>query len=181
MGSLRITLATASETFTHDTFKDSVIIGRSADCAFSIPRENLSREHCLIEKNFNDFFITDLNSKNGVTIDGRRLVPEQRQQILENSTIMLSDQYILKINPKDMEVLPGGELLTDFEGDLEIEAIAEREELPPLPPRPRRTPAPRIQENTKSKADKEAENELFKMILGFVVILGLVMLYLYKS
>lgn len=55
-----------------------VTVGRSNKCDFMIADESLSRQHCLIELENGEFYITDLGSSNGVFIDGDRLPANTR-------------------------------------------------------------------------------------------------------
>jgi hypothetical protein len=57
------------------TTKDEVIIGRSNRCDLVILEEALSRQHCMVEFKNGEFFVTDLNSANGVYIDSQRIEP----------------------------------------------------------------------------------------------------------
>lgn len=59
--------------------KTSMILGRSQKCDFVIPDDSLSRNHCQIDFEDGDFFITDLGSSNGVQIDGKRIPPNVRK------------------------------------------------------------------------------------------------------
>jgi len=68
--------------------KNEVTIGRSDKADFPVKDEALSRHHCLVELDNGEFFITDLNSTNGVTIDGKRLNPQFRT--LFNTFMQLS-------------------------------------------------------------------------------------------
>jgi pSer/pThr/pTyr-binding forkhead associated (FHA) protein len=58
--------------------KEQVSFGRSQKCDIIIAEEALSRQHCLIELHQGEFFITDLNSSNGVYIDGNRIPSQTR-------------------------------------------------------------------------------------------------------
>jgi pSer/pThr/pTyr-binding forkhead associated (FHA) protein len=49
------------------------IIGRSSKCDVVIPHEGLSRQHCLIQIEDSEIFVTDLDSTNGVFVDGARI------------------------------------------------------------------------------------------------------------
>ncbi len=63
----------------HDIQKDSIVIGRSPHCDIVVPFEGFSRKHCKIEiNNETQVFITDLDSANGVSIDGAKIPPETR-------------------------------------------------------------------------------------------------------
>jgi pSer/pThr/pTyr-binding forkhead associated (FHA) protein len=58
--------------------KSKVIIGRSKTCDIVIADEGLSRQHCQIEIEGGEFFITDLGSANGVFLDSKRIEPNVR-------------------------------------------------------------------------------------------------------
>jgi hypothetical protein len=64
-----------------DFDKSSVTIGRSTKADFVIIDEALSRLHAQIDDDNGDFYITDLASSNGVTIDGNRLPPNQKTKV----------------------------------------------------------------------------------------------------
>ncbi len=44
---------------------NQVKIGRSRSCELRIPDSRISREHCVIRKFNNKYFISDLDSRNG--------------------------------------------------------------------------------------------------------------------
>lgn len=54
------------------------IIGRSVKCDVLVPDESLSRQHCQIEIENGNFFVTDLGSANGVFINGTRIDPNTK-------------------------------------------------------------------------------------------------------
>jgi hypothetical protein len=58
--------------------KTSVIVGRSEACDIIIPHKGISRRHCKIELEDNKFYITDLDSSNGVFINGQKIPPNER-------------------------------------------------------------------------------------------------------
>jgi pSer/pThr/pTyr-binding forkhead associated (FHA) protein len=68
--------------------KNSVTIGRSNKCDFIIAHEGISREHLQLECTDGYFYVKDLNSKNGVYIDGTKI--EANQRILYLSTLTLT-------------------------------------------------------------------------------------------
>lgn len=57
--------------------KDSCVIGRSAQCDVVIPHESISRRHCQIDYRNGEFYVTDLGSINGVTVDGQKITPNK--------------------------------------------------------------------------------------------------------
>jgi pSer/pThr/pTyr-binding forkhead associated (FHA) protein len=53
-------------------------IGRGTRCNLAVPDDDLSREHAEFERRWDGVFVRDLNSKNGVSLLGERLVGERR-------------------------------------------------------------------------------------------------------
>lgn len=60
------------------THKSSVIVGRSPKCDLVIPHDSISRQHCQIDFIKDQFFITDLGSSNGVSINGQKITPQRK-------------------------------------------------------------------------------------------------------
>ena len=58
-----------------EIFKYPFTIGRSSQCDIVISHEGMSRRHCLIENRNGEIYITDLNSVNGVLVDGQKIAP----------------------------------------------------------------------------------------------------------
>lgn len=54
------------------------VIGRSPKCEIVIQHEGLSRQHCVIEMIEGDVYMTDLDSTNGVYVDGQRIQPSHK-------------------------------------------------------------------------------------------------------
>ena len=55
--------------------KKVIIVGRSSQCDVVIPHEGMSRKHCQIELKGSSIIVTDLQSTNGVFIDGAKIEP----------------------------------------------------------------------------------------------------------
>jgi pSer/pThr/pTyr-binding forkhead associated (FHA) protein len=80
-----------------DVPKDEVKIGRSDDNDIVIPNSSISRYHCLIKKENNHYFITDLGSHNGTFINGVKIEAKKVVEFRKDSVISLS-QTKLKIS-----------------------------------------------------------------------------------
>lgn len=52
---------------------DRVVLGRSKDCAFSVPYKLLSREHAELWLEDGHLYVRDLNSANGCFVNGQRV------------------------------------------------------------------------------------------------------------
>lgn len=71
------------------TDKTCVIVGRSPKCDLIIPHEAISRQHCQIEFINDRFYITDLGSSNGITIDGKKIPPNTKTSFTSKSQLTL--------------------------------------------------------------------------------------------
>jgi len=84
--------------------KSSFTVGRSSKCDVVIPNEGLSREHCLIEIDGGEVFITDFGSANGVLIDDQKIPANQRTSYNPSFSLSLGSIEVVKFDvesPKD--------------------------------------------------------------------------------
>ena len=110
---IKITLTPAEGEKIEKSFEgNSITIGRSKTCTFTVNSESLSRQHCLIELVNGEFYITDLGSTNGVYIEGTRIEPHQR--------IRFNNFLNLQISNYDFQVV-----------ELEDDTVFSQHKLPP--------------------------------------------------
>ena len=57
-----------------ELIEEKIIIGRSPDCDIQFPVDNISRKHASIYFHNEEYFIEDLNSTNGIYINGVKSV-----------------------------------------------------------------------------------------------------------
>jgi hypothetical protein len=57
----------------HELPRHAVTIGRSKDCEIRLPDPNVSRRHAEIRPDGNGWTIVDLDSTNGIEVDGKRV------------------------------------------------------------------------------------------------------------
>jgi hypothetical protein len=57
----------------YDLTKTSVVIGRSKDCDIRVSDPNISRQHAEIRQEGSTYWIVDLDSTNGTSVNGRAL------------------------------------------------------------------------------------------------------------
>jgi hypothetical protein len=57
----------------YDLTKPSVVIGRSKDCDIRVSDPNISRQHAEIRQEGSTYWIVDLDSTNGTSVNGRAL------------------------------------------------------------------------------------------------------------
>jgi pSer/pThr/pTyr-binding forkhead associated (FHA) protein len=69
----------------------SWLIGRSPNCAITIPNPSVSRCHAVIGRSATGgFYITDVGSSNGTFVNRRRLAPLERRPLRDGDLIGLS-------------------------------------------------------------------------------------------
>ena len=76
-----------------ETEKETINIGRSTDNDFVVPFDDFSRKHCQVTFKGDYAFIQDLGSKNGVSIDGKRIPPHQQFPIYLTSRVLLANLF----------------------------------------------------------------------------------------
>lgn len=79
--------------YSFDTEEDTINIGRSSDNDFVIPLDDFSRKHCQVTFKGNYAFIMDCGSKNGVSIDGKKIEPNRQYPIYANSQVVLANLF----------------------------------------------------------------------------------------
>ena len=107
----------------HNLGKDRTVVGRASACDLSVATTNISREHCLLIRKEDGWYVEDLNSSNGTYVNKEKLAAPR------------------KLTEKDV-VKAGAVRLTFHAGDiaqveaLEIEARSSGEDGddPPTPP-----------------------------------------------
>lgn len=85
--------------------KDSAIIGRSSKSDVVVGDDALSRSHCQVDYDGENFFITDLASANGVTIDGNKIEPNKRVKFSSFEEVQLGPHEISVVY-EDVEQKP---------------------------------------------------------------------------
>jgi len=96
MASTQISLTTIlNGRVTHrlESVKDRVLIGRSADCDLRIDSADVSRMHAAIVAKSGRYFLEDLGSSNGTSLNGRPV----RNAELRNGDIVQIGDYSLHV------------------------------------------------------------------------------------
>ena len=70
----------------HELAKERVVIGRSKDCDIRLDDPNVSRRHAEVRREGSAYWVVDLESTNGVTVNGRRM---KRSQLEDGDRITL--------------------------------------------------------------------------------------------
>lgn len=107
------------EIMTFESDKETITIGRSRDNDFVMPYDDFSRKHCQITLKGEYAFIMDLGSKNGVSIDGRKIPPNEPMPIYTTSRVVLANLFEF--------TLPDGTFIReDVIGDIILEEPIKR-------------------------------------------------------
>jgi pSer/pThr/pTyr-binding forkhead associated (FHA) protein len=182
--SFKLTITSPTQTYTYNSADKSIVIGRSLKCSFNIPREDLSREHCLLELKDNEIYITDLDSKNGITVDQVRIPSQIPTQITPSSFVVLSKVYILKLNLGEdrtksetdalRTTVPEISMITDLAS---VEKLANHIKLQGAKEKRRKQLLTKANRSTKENPLEYSNlRESIKMVIGFIVIVA-AMLY----
>lgn len=86
--------------------KDRTVVGRASACDLAVPTTNLSREHCLVVRKDDGWWVEDLNSSNGTWVNRDRIEGPRK----------LAEKDIVKA---------GAARLTFHEGDIEKVEVLE--------------------------------------------------------
>jgi len=76
----------------HAVDKASTLIGRSKDCDIRLTDPNVSRRHAELRQEGTSYWILDLGSTNGVTVNGRR---QQRAQLQNEDRITVGSTELV--------------------------------------------------------------------------------------
>jgi hypothetical protein len=76
----------------HKIDKGSVVIGRSKDCDIRLADPNVSRRHAELRHEGAAYWILDLGSTNGITVNGRR---QQRAQLTNEDRITVGSTELV--------------------------------------------------------------------------------------
>jgi hypothetical protein len=74
--------------------KGEAVIGRGEDCGICLPLASISREHSKIEYKLGTFIATDMQSKNGLIVNGRSV----RRVALRSGDVIQLGQGILRLD-----------------------------------------------------------------------------------
>lgn len=157
---IEIKLFDTKETLSHKFKGQRCVIGRSSKADICLKREELSRTHLQIENDNGEIYITDLNSANGVTIDGHRIQAGVRIlynaifpiEIAETISITISQENVVK------ESSPVSEISYDSKSNAATRSFSSL---------PKRT------EKTSKEDDKEKNSKKYFPLIFVVGILGI--------
>jgi hypothetical protein len=84
MGLAREKISLVTDGRTYEVNKRVVLIGRSRDADLMLADSNISRQHAELRQRGNDYMIVDLDSTNGVEVNGKRV----KTKTLQNGDVL---------------------------------------------------------------------------------------------
>lgn len=80
--------------------KKKLRVGRREGCDIVLRFPNVSSFHCLLEIEDGYWFIKDLKSRNGVKVNGKRIIQGLRKRIDPNDTVAIAKHFFeMKYEP----------------------------------------------------------------------------------
>lgn len=80
-------------------FKEELLVGRRESCDICLRFGNVSAHHCQLECRSGYWYVTDLNSRNGIKVNGKRV---QRKRLDPGDRFAIAKhQYQVEYNPTD--------------------------------------------------------------------------------
>ena len=79
------------------------MIGRSEECDLQIPGSSVSGRHCELSFDGTNWWVTDLQSRNGTRVNGK---PILRRQIVDHDVIGVGNQARLRLEDPRAAIKP---------------------------------------------------------------------------
>jgi pSer/pThr/pTyr-binding forkhead associated (FHA) protein len=89
--------------WTHDCLEETISIGRMDDNIIVLPGRGVSRQHAQIVRVDDNFFVLDMGSGNGTSLNGTEIRPHEKN-LLRNNDLISIDVFNLRFHTTD-EVL----------------------------------------------------------------------------
>ncbi len=84
-------------------------MGRHASCAFVLPGEHVSRKHARFESRDQELFVEDLDSANGVYVNGERLT--ERRRLARGDSVAVGGHAIVVVGFEPLTVRDSSETM----------------------------------------------------------------------
>lgn len=91
----RLRLLTSDNNTTIELADTAITIGRHSDNEISLPSDRVSGKHARVEKEGEHYYVVDLGSTNGTSVNGDRLEKEIPQQLNHNDVIQISSHEVV--------------------------------------------------------------------------------------
>lgn len=82
--------------------KDKLRVGRREGCDIVLRFPNISGNHCLLQIDEGYWFVKDLNSQNGVKVNGQKLIADSRKRLDPGDTLAIArHKFEIQYSPVD--------------------------------------------------------------------------------
>ncbi len=97
-----------SKVLNFETEEPMITIGRESKNDFQLPLTTVSRQHCRISQAEEQWFIEDLNSSHGTTLNGQKLNPGEKKLLRSGDSLAITKAKIrVEIVKTQIERTPG--------------------------------------------------------------------------
>ena len=79
-------------------------LGRSRSCDISLPDATMSRDHAVLMRREQGWFVIDTNSKAGTAVNGKKLTPGERAPVYPGDTISMGHSVLKLMQASDSDV-----------------------------------------------------------------------------
>ncbi len=129
--------------------KTTLILGRKPECDITVPCPSVSGRHCVLQLEQGSWWVRDLDSKNGTSVNGQRC---EKQRVAPNDILTVGRQRLV-LDYKRVQNPPAPTTAHDREEDLAFEFLTggtkegstvseEPSSVPPLKPALTSSPPP---------------------------------------
>ena len=133
----------------------AVILGRGETCGIQLPDGKASREHCRVFQQAGKWVVADLNSRNGITVNGAKTT---RKNLRNGDRIEVGETTVEFVDAETMAPLAEpGEIDIDVdEIDVEIEVDDGPAAAPAARPKPKRDTSKKDAAFARARADAKS-------------------------
>ncbi len=110
--------------------KPMISIGRREDNDLILASGSVSKKHCQVYCDGEHFLIEDLQSTNGVLVNGARLAPGESRMLCHGDTIAISDHQLLFLHENDLSSADGASSISLDSARIRAEVDALFQEFP---------------------------------------------------
>lgn len=75
--------------------RDRIMVGRADDADLILATRSVSKEHCVLTKDGHAFSVEDLNSTNGVVVNGTRLASGRPRRLFHGDTVRIAESLAM--------------------------------------------------------------------------------------
>ncbi|MGE0059073.1 MAG: FHA domain-containing protein [Dehalococcoidia bacterium] len=154
--SVSLEIAGEGLSLSHSVEEGTTTLGRSMQNDLVLDSDLVSRAHALIQRSDGSVSVTDLESSNGTSVNGQKLVPREAQSLQDGDVITIEPfSLTVKIAVAPINSRETIVATPEDSGATAIAAAPPRSEAPParpqpvpIPPRQEAVPPPRQQEES---------------------------------